>query len=379
MSDVRCSLNEAAYISGSRQAVVGDGAYLRYSELEQCVEATAGLLRQTGCQNGARAAILLPPDWRSLVLILALIRAEAVACPIDTPDLVAQTKTILKQTGCSFVIAPSELATSGVAQKKLPDNIQVLNADKLVGYTGLMKKGHVVHIPIDRPATISLNTTTSDELKALFHSFGNHYYSARGANNAVRISSEDCWMLTMPLSRTTGMETVFRCLLSGATLAMPSPAESLADAIRKYEASWLTLDPPQVENLLNDKNAEPYEKLRGILVTGGEFSNELLNRAAARGITLYATYDIQEMSGHIATASLTDTSEQRCCAGHPLRHRELDTDDRGKILVRGNTLCLGALRDGELVPLVIEEDGWFQTTVDGTLSADGVLRFRTNI
>src|SRR4028119_1624478 len=80
---VPCPLRSAALESPEAEAVVGAGWSITYRELDARVSAAAARIEDLGVSPGDRVALYLPKGVGYLVLLLALVRAGAVACPVS--------------------------------------------------------------------------------------------------------------------------------------------------------------------------------------------------------------------------------------------------------------------------------------------------------
>lgn len=103
---------------------------------------------------------------------------------------------------------------------------------------------------------------------------------------------------------------------------------------------------------------------RFLAVGGGRVSSELLERGRAAGLPLYEGYGLSECSSVVALN--VPSAECEGSVGKPLSHVEVRVDERGRILVRGNT-HLGYLGDEP------EADEWLDTGDLGGLDAAGFL------
>jgi acyl-CoA synthetase (AMP-forming)/AMP-acid ligase II len=91
MTEISCALGKAAEKAGNNPAILGLGQTLSYREVDRWVSAVALQLTETGCRKGERIALLLPNDWKYLILLLALFRLEAVACPLNSTGSAARS------------------------------------------------------------------------------------------------------------------------------------------------------------------------------------------------------------------------------------------------------------------------------------------------
>ncbi len=75
---------------------------------------------------------------------------------------------------------------------------------------------------MERPATIIFTSGSTGAPKAALHTFGNHYHSALGSNANIALRPGDRWLHSLPLYHVGGLSILFRCLLAGATVALPA-------------------------------------------------------------------------------------------------------------------------------------------------------------
>src|SRR5918998_3222306 len=105
---VPCPLRTAAIASPGAPAVVGAGGTLTYGELDLRVAMAAEGIEELGFGTGARVALHLPEDERYFVLLLALIRAGCVACPLSTRLPPRGVAPLLQEISCRALISSDE-------------------------------------------------------------------------------------------------------------------------------------------------------------------------------------------------------------------------------------------------------------------------------
>ena len=237
MAEIRCPVSEAAQTSLHEPAIITGDRKIIYSEYDQYVSASADRLRKAGCVPSNRVALLLPNSWQVVVLIMALIRIRAVACLVDPKKDVSLMLQALHGIHCDRMIATETL--SGLNIMKPDDLISLLSeTPKSDGDRRLFS---------DQPATILWSSS-----QAVLHSYGNHYYGALGFNQRLRSSSGCRWLLLEPLHRMNGLQILFQCAISGATVVMPETQESIQNAIERYGVTHLLLSSAQLDDLLNN-------------------------------------------------------------------------------------------------------------------------------
>lgn len=368
MTAIRCPLREAAQISPHEAAVVSDNRIIRYHELDDLASRVAGNLHDAGCPAGQRVALYLPADWPCIVLYFGILRAGCTACFINTRLPRAAVLAQIRRLGCRVVAAH-------LKDPLAPDlaGLSIHDPALLMAPREVPTGDREWHIDLDHPATILFTSGSTGEPKAAVLSYGNHYYSARGSNLNIRLSSRHRWLLTLPLYHVGGLGILYRCLLSGATVVLPDPSQTLEYNREHYAVTHLSLVATQLIRLLRiDPSPESFSQIKAMLLGGGPIPASALVEALRRGWPVVPSYGLTEMASQVCTASPLAPASQRMHAGAPLRYRKVRINPQGEIEVRGETLFMGYLENGELRPSRNDE-GWFNTGDLGELDATGQL------
>src|SRR5215213_383330 len=351
---VPCPLRAAA-LAGPRGAT-------SYEELDRQVSAAA--LRLGEFDPGSRVALYLSKDERYVALVLALIRAGHVACPVSDRLPPRGVAWLLERAACSALISEDE------------ELLQTAGADlRRPGPDALLREGEqraeAADIPQERPATIIFTSGSTGAPKAALHTFGNHYHSALGSNANIALLPGDRWLHSLPLYHVGGLSILFRCLLAGATVALPLPGTSPGESIASLGATHVSLVPTQLSRLLRESVA--LGGLEAVLMGGGPVPPSLVDEALARELPLYTSYGLTEMASQVTTTPPGACPEQLRTAGRVLPRREVSVSESGEILVRGETLFAG-YAEGEELERPVDEEGWFHTRDFGELDESGYLR-----
>jgi O-succinylbenzoic acid--CoA ligase len=360
-------LRSAAIASPDAPAVVGAAGALTYGELDNRVALAAREIGELGLGPGARVALYLPKDERYLVLLLALIRAGCVACPLSTRLPPLGVLPLLDRAACRALISSDEqlLEATGLQRRLRPETL-------LAEERSPRRSSGLIHLALDLPATIVFTSGSTGAPKAALHSVGSHYYSALGSNANIPLAQGDRWLHSLPLYHVGGLAILFRCLLAGATVALPAPGATLGEAIAG--ATHVSLVATQLLRLLREEGPDP-TRLRAILLGGGQIPTPLVDEAAARGLPVHTSYGLTETASQAsATPPGASRSELRT-SGRPLAHCEISISSEEEILVRGRTLFVGYIM-GDTVQRPFDADGWFRTGDFGELDADGYLHVR---
>jgi o-succinylbenzoate---CoA ligase len=325
---------------------------------------SAAVLRLGGFEPGSRVALYLPKDERYVALILAVIRAGHVACPVSDrlpPKGVAQ---LIERTDCTALVSDDE------------ELLQMAGTDLYGSEPGPLlegdqERGDPTYIPLERPATIIFTSGSTGTQKAALHTFGNHYHNALGSNTNIALRPGDRWLHSLPLYHVGGLSILFRCLLAGATIALPRQGTPIGESIAGLRATHVSLVSTQLSRLLRE-NAEP-GGLEAVLMGGGTVPAFLVDEAVSRGLPIHTSYGLTEMASQVTTTTPDASLKALRTAGLVLPGREVSISGEGEILVRGKTLFAGYV-ERENTDLPLDADGWFHTGDLGELDADGYLR-----
>lgn len=272
--------------------------------------------------SNKRVAFLATRELKTILLLIALLKVKATACPLD------------------IRLPPLEIQRA----------VQELDAY-------LISSPLPCHAPSsDDIATLLFTSGTTSAKKIVAHSLSNHAYSALGMIQALELKTSDRWLLSLPLSHVSGLAIVFRALFSGAALVLSTlPIE---EAILRHKVSLLSLVPTQLYRLMQtERGQKALQSLRALIIGGAPIPPSLLERCKELNIPCLTSYGMTEMS---STVLLN---------GSILPHRALTLAKDGEILVRGPVLFQGYWKKGkalELPSLQFENTSWFATRDLGT-------------
>jgi o-succinylbenzoate---CoA ligase len=355
-------LRAAALAAPKTAALVGARGITSYEDLDQMVSTAA--LRLEGLEPGSRVALHLPKDERYVALVLALIRAGHVACPVSDRLPPRGVTQLLGMAACSALISEDEQ----LLQMAGPD-LHELRPEALLEVT--RHRTEPTDIPLERSATIIFTSGSTGVPKAALHTFGNHYHSARGSNANIPLRPGDRWLQSLPLYHVGGLSILFRCLLAGATVALPRPGTSLGTDIAGFGATHVSLVSTQLSRLLRE--GADLGGLEAVLMGGGPVPPSLVDEALACGLPIHTSYGLTEMASQVTTTPPGASREELRTAGRALPSREVSISARGEVLVRGETLFAGYI-EGEGLDRPLDTDGWFHTGDLGRVDENGCLR-----
>jgi o-succinylbenzoate---CoA ligase len=364
---IPCPLRSAARRSPDAPAIVGAGVALTFGELDRRVSVAATRIRELDLGAGDRVALYLPKDEGYFVLLLALIRAQCVACLLSTRLPPRGAAPLPERIGCRSIVSRSEdlLEMTDVRALRPEDLLSDEVAPDQPQPTGEL------WLAPDQPSTIVFTSGSTGVPKAALHTFGNHFFSAQGSNANIVLVPGDCWLHSLPFYHVCGLSILFRCLLAGAAVALAEPGAPLGKAIADSGATHVSLVSTQLSRLLREKDFEK-GRLKAILLGGGPMPLSLVDEAAARRLPVHTSYGLTEMASQVTTTPPGASQKELRTSGRPLSHREVEISNDGAILVRGETLFSGYVK-GDIVYRPLDMDGWFRTGDLGDVDESGYL------
>jgi O-succinylbenzoic acid--CoA ligase len=337
-----------------------------YGEFNAVIAKKERNLGDKGIGDGARVALRLPNEAPMIALLWALWRRGAVAVPLSTRLPPEEAVRQAQRVDCEMLLTDdSEVrAVAGSA------GFRVL-APGTFTQTGGGPTEPSRDLSDDQPATILFTSGSTGTPKAALHAWGNHRYSAKGANANLPLRRGDRWLLSLPLYHVGGLAILVRCALAGAAVAIPPDTSPLHDALRTAQATHVSFVATQLRRLLDATTGAPPSTLRAVLLGGGPIPDAVLQRGHERGWPLLTSYGCTEMASQVVTTAPGAPFGDLSTAGGRLPHRRLRIVD-GEIQVAGAPLFRGYVTDEGLDDARTDDD-WYRTGDRGRLDACGRL------
>jgi long-chain acyl-CoA synthetase len=204
----------AAERFGGRVAVemqgAADGGRVSYRELRDMAERTAGWLASRKVGAGERVAILADNDARWCAAYLGMLRAGAVAVPLDTAYSAAQIATLLADSGARLIFTSGEyvaIVEEAVRAVRNRPAIVVLGESAAPVSAHQAFASVLAHAPAggacpatsSDPAVILYTSGTTSDPKGVVLTHGNLLAERAAAFRIVRVSERDSVLSVLPL------------------------------------------------------------------------------------------------------------------------------------------------------------------------------------
>ncbi|MCL5071095.1 MAG: o-succinylbenzoate--CoA ligase [Actinobacteria bacterium] len=336
---------------------------------------------KTGIKDSEKIAILSNNSERYIKLLIHIFNAGAIAVPVNPLFPPQKISNILNKINCSKIIIDGQSFSNDVPGFKIipldyfMDDLNLIELKKLISLFDINKFNKYA----DKPSSIIFTSGSTGSIKAVLHTFGNHYFNALGSNSNIELEGRDCWLISLPLNHVSGFSTIFKVLISKAYIAVKPPDLSLMEVIEKQKVTHLSIVPSQLHALINNPaGARALRRMKAILIGGAAVPGELIEESIKLMLQIYKSYGSTEMASQITCTVKDDSLEHlKRTSGKLLRYREIKTEEDGEILVKGCTLFKGYVekdnKGNEILNMPFDEKGWFKTGDRGFIDDDGYL------
>lgn len=376
-ASIECRLHRAAREYGNNTAVSHGNEHLSFRQLDELVSERAAELQQYAVGNQQWIALRITTSRQGIIDWLAVLRAGGLALPVTNRMPTASLHELLKEQGITLWLtepganpAPVPETTPAEAPKRAPvtehanhpgtDSPAATQRDHTVP-TGHNSRSNT-HPAIPPQACLAftphtpcagvLTSGSTGQPRIVVLSYANIVRNAQGSQQLIPLTSEDNYLLSLPLNHVGGLAIIMRCLETGAKMILGGRAED-ALFLHEQRITHVSMVETQLRRLLEQSDDIKLPELRCLLLGGGPVADSLLQRAHAHGLPCYLSYGMSEMASQV----LTHDPQGKA---HILPYRELSLAADGEILVRGETLSLGYMHAGVLTPAT-EADGWLHT------------------
>jgi len=338
------SVRAAAEEAPDRPAILSEDATISFTELARRVDAVAAAL-----EGHEAVAVVASLRVETLVVMYAAIERGTTLVLIHPRATTEERDALVRRSGASIVV---DEAWRGEAHRAA---------------------SRVSPPPAaTRTMAVVFTSGTSGEPKGVMLSRRALVAAARASEANLGWTSDDRWVLCMPLAHVGGFSVLVRCLLARRTIVLApwtgSPKPLLA-SIERHRATLLSVVPTMLRAIFE---ATPGERLpgslRAVLVGGDATPPDLLVEGARRGAPLLTTYGMSEACAQVATLAPGEPALD-AGVGRPLSGIEVRIVE-GEIAVRGPTLFDGYLGESKAP---FDGEGWFRTGDLGRLDALGRL------
>jgi long-chain acyl-CoA synthetase len=377
-------LRSAAESAPSKAALIGSDSSTDFSTFDREADRVAAWLASSGIVPGDRVAIAMANVPHFAFSYFGVLRAGAVAVPINVLLTKEEIRRILEDSGARAAIAaPNASAVEASAGLDL----RVLTTDR---WGGLPEpSGHDVDRSDDDLAVLAYTSGTTGEPKGAMLTHGNllanlHQQMEISQDN---VGSDDIFFLALPLFHIFGLNvTLGQLVLNGATGVLVERFDPIA-ALKTIQQERVTIvfgAPTMYLAWLDTPGAEQYDmsSVRWAVSGAAPLPADTVARfKSVFGVDIFEGYGLTETAPTVTT-NRVGAVPRPGSIGKPVPGIELklvDEDgldvefgDPGEIVVRGPNVFKGYWhRDQETERAF--RDGWFRTGDVAVADEEGYL------
>lgn len=398
-----------------KEAFVFREKRVTWKELGQIVDRLVLALIDLGVGHGDKVAVLFPNRLEFIYSALALAKIGAVLVPISERLREREIRYILDRTeavalimipgfwGFSFSELVAEMKKNLpylrhviVSQKKhypheilLEDLIERNWEERYPddSYHRVYLKEHPVE-PDDLLEIVFTSGTTGDP-KGVMHTHNTRCRSALGTINGTRLTSEDVWLIMVPLSHTTALVNAFYTSVISGSCGVLLETWNVEQALKEIERNRVTIPigvPTMPIMMLQHPDMKKYDfsSLRTMVLAGAPLPVEVARQIIEKmGCYVTSAYGMTETAISNIT-SLDDPVEVVCkTVGRPqpgMEHKVVDRHRRivplgqtGEACARGQNVCIGYFKDPQRTAEVIDDRGWIYSGDQAKIDEAGNL------
>ena len=362
------------------------GQTYTFSELNELVQRMVAYLSDSGVAEGDRVAVLSENSVSYIAILFAAPRLKASTLLLSLKLSADDWRRQMDEAHCRY------LCVSNAYKYELTN----VEAEMVVLEEGVSSpaqeedtKSTNEQLDSEREAISIFTSSTVGHTKGVKLSYNNFFHSASASNGLTKLSSNDCWLLSMPLYHVAGLGILYRTVLAGASVRLISDfsRKRISERIISSEVTHLSLVPTMLGELLDQFEAlelgisSSISNLKAIILAGAASSETLKTRIIQYNVPVLSAWGMTETTAHCTCMSLEDPVERVATVGKPFPHTEvnivddlgnlLEAGEIGEIVVSGPTVCLGYLGSG--APLDAVKNGALYTGDLGVFDTDGYL------
>lgn len=315
---------------------------LSYQELDKLLSHLVNHLLSLGISKGARIAFVAPTAFKTVILLLALLRMGAIACPINPKFPQIQIKSLIQRLKSSHFI----------------------NLDSLAFYSGSCLIDPI--IDTEQLFTFLVTSGSSGKSKIACHTFENYLASALATRLTFQLSKSSRWLLSLPLYHVSGLSILTRCMTIGACIVL-TDSKCIWEEIVPRRITHLSCVPTQLFRLKDQKCSLSLlsKQLHCVLIGGAHMSLSLFH--SVKELPIFFTYGMTETTSTITLATKEESKSVKM--GRPISCCKIKTATDSEILVKGKNLFQGYWDGFQIKPPPL----WFATKDLGKICLDNHL------
>ncbi|MBM7367645.1 long-chain-fatty-acid--CoA ligase [Gordonia hydrophobica] len=367
----------------------GDTTY-SYAAFDDASARVATLLAEKGIVPGDRVGLMLPNVPEFAILFYGILRAGAVAVPMNPLLKSREIAFYLCNTSAKLILAASTFAdeAKGGAEASGADCVVVDGQLQSAIAAAAPQAAPIDRDDVDTAVILHTSGTTGKPKGAELTHIGLHRNAEITVRTLIGAGTDDVLMGCLPLFHVFGLT----CGLNAAVIAQASLTliprfEPLAvlDAIAADKVTIFLGVPTMYSALVASRRPSDDTSSLRVCVSGGAAlpAQVITDFEAAFNAVILEGYGLSETSP-VACFNHPDKERRPGTIGTPIEGvqmrvidvngKEAAVDEPGEIQIKGHNIMKGYWQLPDKTAEAIDADGWFSTGDVGTKDADGYYR-----
>lgn len=385
-------VSQLARLEPERASVICEGRTYTRAAIAEHTAHLARCLAELGIAPGARVGVVARNSELHLVCALATSQVGAVLVPLHFRSAPLEARRNLEDSGCAVVIFDEESAPAyaqaagGTTFRGVLDDIGSRSDAPVTAPAGWLLLSEVCRratrdpqpVAFDESAVAMIHYTSGStgRAKGVCLTYRNIEASWENWEHEMSVGADDTVLTITPFAHVGGLQTfTLQVLVAGGTVVIQRHFDE-DEALRQVERHGVTLMfcvPRIYAEMVHSPEfaVRDLSSLRCAVVGGAAVSQDLIEAYARRGVPLCPSWGMTETCGGATLLPHGQISTLPHSVGHPMLHVEIRLEDAegnpvgantpGNLQVRGESIAQGYWVLGEVLPLGVAPQGWFDT------------------
>jgi len=388
-------LDNTVKTHSERTALISDKLRVTYGQLNNAVNAIAGMLKASGIGKGDKVALMLPNIPEFVYSYFAVIKTGAVVVPLNTLSTPYELTYLLNNSDSKILITQSfqtkkyEEARENLLSCRQIMEIDVLNQNQelCAGKTDRRLPTVSEAISPDDPAAMIYTAGLTGKPLGAVLTHKNLCSQAEVIHSTLNRTPDNVVLALIPLFHTFGASVnMLLTMRAGCSMVMMErlTMDSLFNAIEREKISYVAAVPRLFMGMIFYEKASKYDvsSIKVCITGGAPMPVEFLPVFKEKfGVEAIEGYGLTEASP-VCSFNMLDPAPKIGSIGIPIAGVEIKIVDEkgdelprntvGELVVRGDNVMRGYYKNEAATAAVIK-NGWLHTGDLGRMDEDGYI------
>ncbi|HRI47407.1 MAG TPA: class I adenylate-forming enzyme family protein [Ignavibacteriaceae bacterium] len=291
-----------------------------------------------GIKHNEYIPVFAHNDIYSILSVLALWKIKSIPVLINPSLTLVETEKIFNQFSFKKIVTTSLVSETNKNYEDyfiFSDNSQTENMN--------MGAFSEIEFSYKDDAIVIFTSGSSSTPKGVVHKFHSLVKSFLIGKDFFNYSSDDRWLLSLPIYHIGGFSIFFRALLSNAQIVIPPSLsyDDLIEQIEKYEPNFFSFVSAQFKKIIESNIQAP--KDNRVLLGGGRIDSNLIEEGIKKGWNIYKVYGSSETAAFVTILTPDNFNNYPTSAGKALTNISItienkDENNIGEIVINSPTL-----------------------------------------